>query len=349
MLIRSALLSLAMLFGSSSAFAGEARMQVAPPDDRPTVEAPSGGWRTETGLYADVHGPQGEGAVVRRLANHAAKSIPELIVKLGIRPGQTLDVYVLDRQEDFENMQPGRIPDWADGTAWPRWGLIFLRAPNLRGGTAEPLETVLDHELVHALLGQAFGRRNVPTWLQEGLAQFYAGESNARALAMAQGDYGGGSFSLGQLASGFPINPAGARLAYAQSADFIGFVAGHSGEAGLRALVASLAAGEDVNTAIYIATGMSLAEADAAWRKPTEGWEWTRYLMNPGVWGAAGATLLGVAAYRRTKRGNAKLERWEEEERRQAARRLAEIERLRQESANNETYLNFIGQRQIEG
>lgn len=350
MSLRSALFALALLLGAPFANAAGPSFDIAPPDTRPHVELPAAGWSIERGLYADVYGPAGEGALVRRLANHAATMAPILIQRLGVRPGGTLDIYVLDDQAEFQRLQPGRIPDWADGTAWPKYRLIFLRAPNLRANTADPVETVLTHELVHALLGPAFGGRDVPTWLQEGLAQFYAGESNARALAMARGDYGGGSFSLSQLTDGFPINPAGARLAYAQSADFIGFVAGHSGDAGLQTLVRHLAAGETTDAALRAAIGMSLSEADAAWRKPTENIVWTRHFMNPGLWGAAGAVLLGVAAYRRTRRGKLKLERWEEEERLQAARRLAEIERQREQAelqglrprTDDDRYLNMV-------
>ena len=124
---------IATLLGSPVALAGGGELSVAPPDERPLVEAPSGGFTVEHGLYADVYGPPGDGKLVRRLANHAATKVPELMETLGVRPGGTLDIYVLDDQEQFHSLQPGRVPDWADGTTWPRWGLIFLRAPHLRG------------------------------------------------------------------------------------------------------------------------------------------------------------------------------------------------------------------------
>jgi hypothetical protein len=310
----------------SAAAAGprERAFEVAPPDDRPQIGEPDGGWVSEVGLYATVHGPRGEAALVRRLANHAAAAVPRLVEQVGVPPGRTLDVYVVDTERDFRELQPGHTPDWADGTAWPRWGLVFLRAPSLRAGDAGPLTTVLDHEIVHALLGSAFGDRPVPRWLQEGLAQYWAGEASARALPLAQGDYGGELFSLAQITAGFPQNPLGARLAYAQSADLVGWIAAHHGEDALRALVRAMAAGANSAEGIRAATGLSMGEVDAAWRAPMQSTGWLRWLVNSQIGWLLAAAALVVGGLRRRARGREKLARWEESERQAEAWRRAQ-------------------------
>ncbi len=284
---------------------------------RPTVEEPAGGWRTEVGLYADVHGAWEDQAVVVRLANHAASAVPTLAARLGLRPSGLIDVYVLPTEAAFHSVQPGRTPDWADGTAWPRHGLIFLKTPDIRSGTAAPLEQVLEHELVHVLLGQAFGPRPVPRWLQEGMAQFYSGEATwERAIALARNDFGLEPMPLGSITSGFPPDPVRAQLAYAQSADFVTWLHARGGDDALRTLVVELAAGAETSEAVYAAAGLTLDEADEAWRstQPATS-DWYRWVTNPAPWWGAIAGFLALGAWRRRRHGQRKLERWDAEER----------------------------------
>lgn len=287
---------------------------------RPEVEDPEGGWRTEIGLYADVHGDWADQAVLLRLANHAAVSIPQLAERLGVRPSGPIDVYVLSSEADFQRLQPGRTPDWADGTAWPNHGLIFLKTPSIRPGNADPLEQVLDHELVHILLGQAFDGRPVPRWFQEGMAQFYSGEATfEKAIALARNDFGLEPLPLANITGGFPPDPARAQLAYAQSADFIAWLHARGGDASLRTLVRELAAGTPVNDALRSASGLGVAEADAAWRSTQPATlDWYRWVTNPAGWWGAVAAFLAIGAYRRRRRGQRKLEQWDAEERARA-------------------------------
>jgi hypothetical protein len=294
-----------------------ARWDVAPEQaPRPQVAEPDGGWRTEVGLYADVHGPWADARTVVRLANHAASAVPALAERLGVRPTGPIDVYVLGSEAEFHAVQPGRSPDWADGTAWPAHGLIFLKTPAIRPGTATPLETVLDHELVHVLLGQAFGARPVPRWLQEGMAQFYAGEATwERAIALARNEFGIEPMPLASITAGFPADAVRAQLAYAQSADFVSWLHARGGDGALRTLVAEMAAGAPVGDAVYAASGLSLEEADAAWRSTQPATlDWYRWVTNPGLWWGAAAALLAVGAWRRHRRGQQKLARWDAEE-----------------------------------
>jgi len=329
MWIRALAFVLAWFITAGPALAApESRLDVAPLLERPPVAEPAGGWTTETGLYAEVHGAWSDRAVVRRLANHAATRVPALAERLGVLPGPTMHVYVVPTEAEFTSLQPGAPPDWADGTAWPRWSLIFLKSPSIRPGTAPLLETVLDHELVHVLLGQAFGARPVPRWLQEGMAQYYAGEAWDRRIALAQNEFGLAPLPLGTITTGFPQNPILAQLAYAQTADFVAWVAGRSGEAGLRTLVAEMAAGADVDHALQAAVGLSLDQADDAWRSAQPASHaWYRWVTNPAWWWGAAGAALGVAAWRRHRGGQRKLERWDAEEAARAAALLRAQER----------------------
>lgn len=307
-----------VLFLVQSALAGPSWR--AAPDavvERPSIGAPVGGWWTEAGVYARVHGSPEDAVTVRRLADHAAVSVPRLAHRIGVPTGGTIDIYLAPSQADFEKLQPGEPPEWADGTAWPRWGLVFLRAPSARPGTAEPLEQVLDHELVHVLLGRAFLPGTPPRWLQEGLAQYWSGEMGPQVgRDLATVVFGRDElFSLAELSRGFYGDPVQARRAYAAAADFVSFLAGEHGEGAVRGLISGMASGMKFEEALRAATGEDPAAIEAAWRG-----RWAdpalilEAVTSPDLlWGVAGVLAL-IGAWRVRRRTKKKLERWEREE-----------------------------------
>lgn len=301
-----------------AAFAGPSWQAAPDAGERPVVPAPPGGWWTEHGLYVNVHGGQDDHTVVRRLADHAATSLPRLSRLIGVEPGSDIDVYVAAEADQFDSMQPGIPPEWADGTAWPNWGLIFLRAPSIRPGTAEPLEQVLDHELVHILVGRAFAPRTPPRWLQEGLAQFWTGELDPSVATRLSSVVFGRErlFSLNQLSGSFYGDPVRAAEGYAASADFMGFLTARYGEDAVRTLVAEMAGGKAFPDALRVVTGKDMEAVEAEWSG-----RWTdpaaifgAVLSTDVLWGFAGV-LAVIGAFRVRRRARKKLDRWEREER----------------------------------
>lgn len=263
-----------------------------------------------------VLGDPADVATVVYLAAHADEALPRLAGELGVRQPTGLRVTVAPSELAFRDLQPGRPPAWADGTAWPNQGLIFLKSPRIRPGTATPLSTVLEHELVHVLLGQAFGDRPVPAWLQEGVAKVLAREVTPdMSDALAGAVLGGSLLSLDELTDGFPADPMRARLAYAQSADLIAYLRNHHGEEALPVLVRRMAAGADVDEAMRAATGLSPLALDAAWRaRLLASPIWLRALVRPELWlGLAGLFFLVGGAFK-LRRNRARLARWEERE-----------------------------------
>lgn len=300
------------------ALAGPTWQEAPESAERPPIAEPRGGWWSESGLYVTVHGAPEDSRTVRRLADHAAVALPRLSALLGIAPGADIDVYVASSAAQFQDIQPGETPDYADGTAWPKWGLVFLRSPALRPGTAEPLEQVLDHELVHVLVGQAFWPRTPPRWLQEGLAQYWAGElTPSVAERLSRVVFGRERlFSLNQLSSSFYGDPIRAAQGYAAAADFVGFLSGRYGVPALRSLIAEMAGGAGFPDALYVATGEELSVVEAAWRgRWMDASALQGALASPDLlWGLAGV-LAVVGALRVRARTRLRLARWEQEER----------------------------------
>jgi hypothetical protein len=249
------------------------------------------------------------------LSRYGSDAVPRLADELGVPVGGRISVVVAETDEEFHALQPGRTPEWADATAWPEAGVIYLRSPRARGASAKPLETVFDHEIIHVLLGQAFAPHRTPRWLQEGMAQEYAGEGSAGTLALATGVLYDDLLTLEDLHRGFPRQPEQARLAYAQSAHFVGFIRSEYGEEAMQEIVRTLARGASIDAAVYAGTGLPLHELDQQWRADlASGPLWVLPLTAEEGIGVAMGVLAVLALIRQRRRTRARLRGMADEE-----------------------------------
>lgn len=250
------------------------------------------------GPYVHVHGPPDRMALLLRLARHGATAANELSDALRVPIGGTIDVFVAPTQEQFVAVQPGASPAYADGVAWPGHGLVVLRDPRIRIATDDPLEKVLDHEIVHVLLGRAFAPEVPPAWLQEGAAQLLAhqdGPQTARTLRRAA--LGGHLYHLETLERGFPSDAALAQMAYAVSLDFLQHLHAEYDPDALPKLVEGALQGRSLAVSIERLTGERLEDVEAAWRRPYErpafSMAWLADLSTGVFWIGAVALLVG--------------------------------------------------------
>jgi hypothetical protein len=291
----------------------------APPQNDPVQAGPpplQEGWSSTTGVYARVHSSPEHLSTQIRLSRHAEEAIPRIARVLGLPAARRIEVILTGSDDEFRSLQPRPPPLWADATAWPRRSWIFLRTNRVRGGTARPDTQVFDHEITHILLGQSFGNRTPPAWLQEGLSQWIAGEYTPETTRqIAAGLLGKGLHSLESLQTGFPNDPVQARLAYAQSADLIAWIAAEHGEEAIRTLVISMAGGSPFEASIKRATGKRMSAIDRAWRSRLEdSWLWVHSLTVDTFLMSLGAVLLVVAFFAVRFRNRRKLALWKEQE-----------------------------------
>jgi hypothetical protein len=315
-LVLRTLLAAAVLLIGSDALAITAEMRAAAPSDPSDWEPPMlpVGWTRMERPAFEIAGPEKDIDLLERLSEHGERSLPQLAHALGVPIGTTIHVYVADEEHTFRALQPGPVPGWADGTAWPGAGVIFLHHPDLRPGHARPLEQVLDHELVHILLGRALAPAPVPHWLQEGAAQVLSGEAGPdlpdrirRGIDRAP--------TLAELSRSFPSDAAQADVAYAMSADVVIWMQAEHGRSALKRLVAEAARGQDMVGALRDITGLGPDELEKAWRSRWTSWlpSWlfSSQLMDT-LWVAASvaALLFGAARWTGRKR---KLSTWRDE------------------------------------
>lgn len=269
-----------------------------------------------------------------RALAESIESVRESFVKVIGRdwPGRTEIRIGLGRPE-FEGLAlpGGAPPGWAAALAYPNHGIILLEAKSL---TTPEGPVTLRHELAHVALGQ-IGKR-WPRWFQEGLAQHLTGERIAvtHYAAIFRAVASNRVFEFEDLAHGWPDMRADVEIAYAQSADFVAYLASHHGPEAMKQLLDGVSAGELFETAFGKAFRSSLSVEEKAWSDGLA----TRFGWLPLTTSMQLAWLLApalcvVAYVRRRRQQAARLEAMSQEEAAEEAalRLLAAEEAARQQ------------------
>ncbi|HYH98104.1 peptidase MA family metallohydrolase [Hyalangium sp.] len=179
-------------------------------------------------------------------------------------PGITEIRVGVDRAEYEQLALPGGAPPkWAVALAYPAHGIILLNARHLSGPEGP---VTLRHELAHVALGQF--APVWPRWFQEGMAQHLTGERVAithyaalfRAVTQER------VFHFEDLSEAWPDMPSDVEVAYAQSADFMAWLAGTHGPGPMNQLLELVSKGERFETAFGKAFRSSLTVEENAWR-----------------------------------------------------------------------------------
>ncbi|MCS6909954.1 MAG: peptidase MA family metallohydrolase [Anaerolineales bacterium] len=246
-------------------------------------------WQSLSEGPLTVHWYEGEREFGQRLLDIARAGLRRANRDL-LLPAEKLppaiNIYVYS---DLEAARPalsasGRL--WADGHANPMFGAVVV-AGSLDGLNGLPrLDNEIPHELAHLLIYQIAGAnyRNVPQWLNEGLAMM--AESAPEALAasrLANAQQAGELLPLQSLCVPFPADPAQAQLAYFQSESVVRYIQSNYGSSSLRRLLEAAADGLDCNAVVQRALGFPLAELERRWREQTFSAKETTPLPS-GIW-----------------------------------------------------------------
>lgn len=271
-------------------------------------------WRAEPGL---------EG-LARRLSETAATGpLPGIGPPEDVLPGRP-EVWLL---RDLSCLSAHGLgsprPDWVDGVAGrlmgPGPGFIALRV-DLAQTSPDELRAVLRHELAHVALARATGGR-APRWLQEGYAQYAAGDWDLEAAwTLRMAILRGGGDVLRELALDFPDDAQRARLAYLLSYTAVHELAELAGPTGLRALFRELRRGASVDGGLRRVFGITEDQFRERWRQRVENRYGILYILSRAtVFWVLVALAVAWAGWRRRKRDREKMARLKEEERAWAA------------------------------
>lgn len=212
-------------------------------------------WRNESAAYDsfetikdDRFAVMFDGPVEQKLAARAVSVLGAAFWRIGktigAYPSAPINV-ILYTAKQFRDVTGA--PEWAGGGFDGQ-----IRMP-IRGALQNPAEfdRILTHELVHAML-HGVAPRNVPAWLNEGLAMYFEGDNAADAAAVEHALAAAHVFvPLSVLQAGFSrLNSAQASVAYAESLFAVTTLMDRIGPSGLTQLLQDLDSGERLNEAL---------------------------------------------------------------------------------------------------
>jgi hypothetical protein len=272
------------------------------------------------------------------LAETCREAMPRIFRQLGQPLDQgaagQIQVRLVDDPARMNEAAPAGLPPppWSGAVAYPAHDLVLLALRNRDGGPARDLRVTLEHELSHLALRRALpdGAR-VPRWFSEGLAiQQSEGSSLLRDGVLRWAAAGGSVLPLAAIER-YPDSPGRVNLAYAQAADFVGFLLRDGGFSGILALLDRLRQGEVFDEAFAAVYGRTVARAEGEWRASLgSGLVWVALLTGTGaVWGVITVLFIfAVAAAKRRHRRRLEAMAVEEE----PVRRLIETFEQRKEA-----------------
>lgn len=296
---------------------------------------------TEQGARVTIRAQAGLEAQAARLAPRAEQHLLRIEADLkGLPLVDHVEIRLVKHSEDLAAAAPPGYgaPAWAAGTAYPDHGIVVVAA-RARDGRLLDMEQTLAHELAHMALDHALGVERVPRWLTEGFAYLHSSDASwARAQTLFGAVFRNAIIPIPELEHRFPAEENGVNLAYAESYDFVAFLARRGrwqderddgDPAAFRDFLANLAGGATLDAAALDAFGRSLAQLEAEWYETLR----TRYLWYPvGALGAlfwiAGAILLVLGWLRRRRQKRRRLAEMELEEAAYEAARLADRDLL---------------------
>ncbi len=226
-------------------------------------------------------------------------------LKYGLKLNKDLKVFFYYDQKSAARIHA--VPYWSAGIA--RAGSEI----HIYGQNRSQWLSTLKHELFHTLLGQ--NEISIPVWLNEGLAQWQAGQMDwGSFMELGTATARGKLIPLVDLDVILSFNHKQASLAYGQSLDATRFLIKRHGESVLPYLLRA----DDIGfrQRFELETGESIIDFEIAWRESLESRFWFFKISTlPGVLWALSPLIVILAWFLKRQRGKKKLQEWEVEDR----------------------------------
>ena len=176
---------------------------------------------------------------------------------------------------------------------------------------------VLRHELSHLLLAEATGHAALPRWFAEGIAVQQSDEHTfERFQELASASWTGRVLPLARLDEGFVEGPDAVNVAYAQSADFMGWLVRREGAARFAVMLEHVRDGSSLDDALRETYGVGLTPLEQQWKLDlSDRVAFAPIWAGTGLVSVLGALFVVVAMVRRWRRNKAIRAKWDREER----------------------------------
>jgi hypothetical protein len=274
-------------------------------------------WTTSTTSHFTFHyHPKAKGRVAPIIEN-AEDELDRIMDLLGIDKMAPIEVRIARNIHEMAAVKPGaEPPPWATGLAMRSDRLILLTLTATDDSRLTEAESIFLHEVVHVAEWDAAGGNKTPIWFSEGLAIHVSGEfSFQRSKVLMEAAIRNKLLPLSELSDKYPGDGRRVNVAYAQSADLVGWLEENYGPGFLAAVLWRVRNGDEFHSALENLAGASMRQIQADWMGRLDVW----YRWMPSITGGATlwvliACLLLFGYMRRRRQARKVYARWEEEE-----------------------------------
>jgi Peptidase MA superfamily len=275
---------------------------------------------TEARGQCHINVPAKNRGIIEELAG-PCENFGDVKQQLGLKQTslvEPVEVRIVESPDQMELVAPPQAPppSWSQAVAYPDLHMVILSLRDRVGSPVTDLNIVLEHELSHLALRKALGGAEVPRWFSEGVAIQQSERSSFRRYwILWSAARGRGLMPLNSIER-YPDHPGVVNLAYAQAADFVGFMLRKKGWTGLRMLISQTSEGVPFDEAFELAFGHRLQSLEYEWRGGLESrWQWLPLITGTGaVWGFALVLFLLAYVVSKRRRKRRLVEMGEEEE-----------------------------------
>lgn len=132
------------------------------------------------------------------------------------------------------------------------------------------IEITLQHELCHLLLHNEIEDKNLPRWLDEGIAQWVSGGipeiiMNQKRSVLNDAILSGKFLRIRALTERFPVEKKYLMLAYEESKSLVEYIISQFGIEGILMILNHLKDGDEVDIAIFKSLAIDLDELEGQW------------------------------------------------------------------------------------
>jgi hypothetical protein len=195
-----------------------------------------------------------------------------------------LHIYMYPSQSELRSAMQLAGYSWAGGIAYPELNVMLIAIPATDEAVVRMKRTIpheLTHQMLHSRLGTQ-GYRNLPVWLDEGLATNFEQSPNATyALTLQESQ---SLIPLEVLCDPFPDDAATARLSYAQSQSLVSYLREVYGWSTVRDLLDVYADGVGCEAGVVRVLGIDLNQLERRWSQWLKDGDTSIEPLNPPAW-----------------------------------------------------------------
>ena len=212
----------------------------------------------------------------KQAMNITGKYLDEISTDLFLTEIKTINIYIAPTRKNFRDFLRGQLPKWTGAFASPSENTMYIRSP--RWDQDNDFTTTLVHELFHLLVHQKMGITEIPRWLNEGLAIFYADDKRwIMSTAMSKALATRSLIPLSQIDNVLKFHTAKAELAYQESYSAVQYLLATYDIDAVLKILDGLKSNQSMDNCFKMATGSTFHDFELEWInyiKKNYKWTW---------------------------------------------------------------------------